>query len=211
MALPQPGMISAVAADLAAFISTTLDGRPQVLIGPPAEAEPKVAESSQLLNLFFFRFEPSAFYADSTTADPRYMRLHCLITAFATPASETTPDGGTFTLSGGEVCLRLLEGVIQAFDQDPVRKISMTRLNTVSGQSQTIETLLQIILKPMATEELNQIWSTQGELHYRPSLLYEFAVAPVTPWVSRPDAKRVKEDGVLLDTEATLNRKAQGS
>ncbi|MER8605542.1 DUF4255 domain-containing protein [Mesorhizobium sp. M1233] len=196
-------MISAIARDLAKYLTTTVEGKPQVMIGPPAEAEAKAADAQPVINLFLFRFEPSAFYPDAATVDPIYLRIHCLITAYATVASSTTAGGSAETLGAGEICLRLLEGIIQAFHEDPVRTVAVVRTNP-DGQQQTLQTLLQIILKPLTTEELNQIWATQGDVHYRSSLLYEFAVAPITPWSGRPSAKTVAEDGRVIRVDGSL-------
>ena len=204
MALPQSGILSAVARNLANFINTSAEGKPQVRIGPPAEAVPDATESAQIVNLFFYRFEPLGFHADATTEQAYHLRIHCLVTAFANPAQSALPTGGNETLSGGEICLRVLEGVLQLFCEDPVRTVEVERKHPVSGVSETITTLLQIIHKPLASEELSQIWATQGDLHYRPSLLFEFAAVPVTPWNKPVPDKTVVEGGVRIKVEASL-------
>lgn len=40
---------------------------------------------------------------------------------------------------------------------------------------------LQVVMQPLEMEEINHIWTTQGDLVYRPSLSYEFALVPVMP------------------------------
>ena len=37
------------------------------------------------------------------------------------------------------------------------------------------------MLSPITDEQINQVWSTQGDTTYRPSVIYEMALAPVIP------------------------------
>ena len=48
-----------------------------------------------------------------------------------------------------------------------------------------------------ADEQINQIWSTQGDTVYRPSLVYEITLAPVDPETPAAQPPRVASLGAL--------------
>jgi len=58
----------------------------------------------------------------------------------------------------------------------------------------------QFVPHPLADEQINQIWSTQGETVYRPSLVYEITLAPVEPLVATAQAARVASVGSFADS-----------
>lgn len=134
-----------------------------VLLATPADAASAGAgDSDHRLNLFFHRFEPAGFFPDTLPGETGWLRAFCLITPFA--AEEDT-------LGAGENDLRLIGEVCRIFQEKPV-----FRLN-VDGT----EYHLQVMFMPMGLDQLNQLWSTQGDAVYRPSLLYEVSLAPVVP------------------------------
>jgi hypothetical protein len=48
---------------------------------------------------------------------------------------------------------------------------------TVNGE----QVRLQVVFSPATDEQINQVWSTQGDTTYRPSVIYEMALAPIMP------------------------------
>lgn len=185
MAIPIPSILSEIARHLSERVNTDVSGRPQVRIGPPADADPGDANTDPIVNLFIYRVEPSGFYPDATSNDPFHIRLFLLVTAYS---STTTIPGDNTVVSAGEINLRLLGSIMQLFHENPVQQIMLTRANPVSGEEEEIRTELQIVFKPLSSEEINQIWATQASTAYRASLAYELALAPVTPWMSRAPA-----------------------
>jgi hypothetical protein len=113
--------------------------------------------------LFFYRIEPGGFDADAHPNDPWRVRMFCLITAFG-----ILEDGVT----AGENELRLLGEVLRIFHETPVLGAV-----TVNGQ----QVRLQVVFSPATDEQINQVWSTQGDTTYRPSVIYEMALAPIMP------------------------------
>ncbi len=134
-----------------------------VTMGAPA----KVADDSDTpphrINLFFYRFEPGGFDSVAHPNDPWRIRLYCLISAFGI-------DEGS--IQAGENDLRMLGEIIRIFRERPV-------LDTVTVGSEQVR--LQAVFSPITDEQINQVWSTQGDAIYRPSVIYEMALAPVMP------------------------------
>lgn len=130
----------------------------------------KGAGAKDAVNLFFYRIAPTAFQADHTSGDPFFLRLFCLVTAFAAKvAGETNGD------------LKLLGEVIRLFHAEPV----LDALPAAPVAGDTVYQLQAVMLAPNM-EELNHIWTTQGsETPYRLSVAYEFALVPVEPTVRR--------------------------
>lgn len=147
---------------VSARINSSTSTQVQVLIGTPAAAVPAESDDAQRLNLFFFRFEPSGFFPDRLPGEPWLLRLHCLATPFC-----NDEDG----VSAGENDLRVLGEVLRLFHEEPV--LSMT----IEGQT----FLLQTVCCTLGLDQLNQLWSTQGDTVYRPSALFEVSLAPVLP------------------------------
>lgn len=132
-------------------------------IGTPADAAPAESDSNHRVNLFFFRFEPSGFGPDTLPGETGFLRVHCLITPFATAEGTTT--------SAGENDLRLVGEVLRIFHEKPVFEL------TAAGEPFHI----QVLFQTMGLDQLNQLWSTQGDTVYRPSVLFEVSLAPVVP------------------------------
>jgi hypothetical protein len=138
-----------------------------VSIGAPAEVADN--DEDHRLNLFFYRFEPGGFDADAHPNDPWRVRLFCLVTAFG-----ILEDGVT----AGENELRLLGEVLRIFRETPVLAAV-----TVNGEP----VRLQVVFSAATDEQINQVWSTQGDATYRPSVIYEMALAPVMPSTLRAE------------------------
>ena len=185
MTVPAPSMLSVVADALRTDINTLVSGAPKVSVGTPAEAEPGASDTDPRVNLFFYGFAPSGFEADAGAGDPFRVRIRCIVTAYGPAMPDPTATTGA-TISAGEVDLRLIGGVIQHFHANPVREVAFLRSNPATAQTEEIRSALQIVFTPLQAEEINQIWSTQGEAAYRPSVAYELALVPITPWTLTP-------------------------
>lgn len=152
-----------------------------VTLGAPADVASRTDEDR--LNLFFYRVEPSGFQAGVHPQDPWRIRLFCMATAMST--------NGT---NQGENDLRLLGLVMALFhDQRILPPV------TIFGQ----QVRLQSVFAPATDEQINQIWSTQGETSYRPSVIYELALSPILlPDVERGEAPRVGAFGIEAQARA---------
>jgi hypothetical protein len=158
--------LSSVCRAIATFVSDQLQASQNhihVRIGSPANAVPSETDTEHRINLFFYRFEPGGFGPAASPGEAWLLRLHCLVTAFGVQEEQ---------VSAGENDLRLLGGVLRAFHERPV-------LDPLPVNGQVVRT--QVVFQPLSADELNHIWSTQGEVAYRPSVAYEMALVPVLP------------------------------
>jgi hypothetical protein len=136
--------------------------RVNVLIGTPAAAAPGESDNNHRLNLFFFRFEPSGFDADRLPGETWLLRMHCLVTPFCV---DETP------VAAGENDLRVIGATLRFFHEHPVHQIA--------AEGETF--LIQSVFLNLGLDQLNQLWSTQGDTVYRPSVLFEMSLVPVIP------------------------------
>ena len=102
-----------------------------VTIGAPG-ANLAASNSSNTLNLFFYRFEPGGFGPEPAPDEPWLLRLHCLVTAFGVLENQ---------VSAGENDLRLLGEVIRVFHEKPV-------LDAVQVNGQNVRA--QVVFQPLA-------------------------------------------------------------
>lgn len=170
MALPKSSL-SQVCRAIADFVSDGLAASTnsfRVVVGNPASTAPSATETEHRVNLFFYRIEPAPLYGDTTPGDTLWLRLFCLVTGFGAPEER---------ISAGENDLRLLGEVMRLFHEFPV--LPDFRVGDE-------EFRLQVLCLPVTSDELNHIWSTQGEVSFRPSIAYEFSLAPLIPGARRP-------------------------
>jgi len=189
MALPTSSL-SQVCREIANIVSHGLNASAnsiRIMIGSPADAAPGQSDTQHRVNLFFYRIEPSGFYPGTLPGEPWWIRLHCLVTGFGIPEDQ---------ISAGENDLRLLGEVVRLFHETPVLKEF-----TVDGEMFRV----QVILQPFSPDDLNHIWSTQGDVTYRPSVVYEMTLAPVVPVKKALGSPRVGSVG----TEIRSDMKAQ--
>jgi len=157
-----------------------------VLLATPAEsASAGAGDSEHRLNLFFYRFEPSGLFPDTLPGETGWLRTFCLVTPFS--AEEDS-------VGAGENDLRLIGEVLRIFHEKPVFQLN------VDGEDYH----LQVIFQPLGLDQLNQLWSTQGDTLYRPSVLYEVSLAPVLPAVKAVAAPLT--GGFGLQVQSTLER-----
>lgn len=142
-----------------------------VVIGTPHDASQASSSGGKhRLNLFFYRFEPSGFQAALQPFDPWQLRLHCLVTAFSAEVQNQ---------SVGESDLRILGEVLRVLHEAPV-------LQEVTVDGWPVR--LQAVYESLSVEQLNQLWSTQGDTPLRPSLSFELSVSPVVSALTDPGA-----------------------
>jgi hypothetical protein len=182
MPLPESSL-SIICSAIRQFVDSSLNAAANninVSIGAPAEVADN--DDDHRLNLFFYRFEPGGFDSDVHPNDPWRVRLFCLITAFGILED---------SIPAGENELRLLGEVLRIFRETPVLGSV-----TVSGE----QVRLQVVFSPATDEQINQVWSTQGDTTYRPSVIYEMALAPIMPSTLRADPALVGAIGSQTST-----------
>ena len=206
MDIPAPSSLSAVCRQLADALKAGLDigdAQVDVTLGHPGDAEPD-QQGNHKLNLFFYRFEPSGFQSGALPGETWMIRAHCLITPFGVSGDNT---------SAGEVDLRLVGEVMRVFHETPERYLNVTQTQRFDKydsrgrryRTDEVETTqrfqIQAVFNPLGLEEINQLWSTQGDVAYRPSLGYEFALIPVLPAEPAVDAPRVGAFGLEVHAD----------
>ena len=151
-----------LAQDLSDGINSADTTRVNVLLGTPSAAAPGDSDTTHRLNLFFFRFEPAGFDADVLPGETWLLRMHCLATPFCVDEAP---------LSAGENDLRVIGEVLRHVHEHPVFELDV--------EDETV--LIQVIFLNLGLDQLNQLWSTQGDTVYRPSALFEVSLTPVIP------------------------------
>jgi photosystem II stability/assembly factor-like uncharacterized protein len=137
----------------------------RIRIGHPKDTIAEMDAGLNNLNLFFYSVSYDGYPADGLSEDPFYVRLHCLITAVG------ANDGSASTPSPGENDLRLIGEVMRVLHRQPVI--------SVDGGNNVEIAQLQIVPHTLNLDNLNHIWSTQGDTAYRLSVAYEMALAPI--------------------------------
>ena len=141
-----------------------------------AQERAKGAGDKHVLNLFFYRIAPSGFQAAQTPNDRFFIRIHALITAFPNEQNDDEDDAD----------LRVLGHAIRVLSSQPVLPTIMPGPPGAPPEdfrhAGALDYRLQSILQAPSMEELNHIWTTQGgDLAYRLSAAYEFALIPIEP------------------------------
>tara|TARA_Y100000310_G_scaffold337574_1_gene425027 strand:+ start:783 stop:1814 length:1032 start_codon:yes stop_codon:yes gene_type:complete len=149
----------------------TFDNDINVYLGSPADLTAHSDEDR--INLFFYRFEPSGFQANLHPNLPWHIRLHCMITCMAVDDDDTHP---------GEDDLRLLGQILTLFHEQRIQPMFVVN---------DIPVRLNAVFNPASDEQLNQLWSVQGDASYRPSVLFEMSLAPIKPEELKGDAPLV--------------------
>jgi Pvc16 N-terminal domain len=173
MAIPGASFLSDTTEIIRAHLSAALfpiDSAYEVTVDSPSGVkrhQEKVTEKGAL-NLFFYRFEPAEFFPENASNERWHVRAKCLVTAFSIDGRETI-GGADTDVPAGQIDLRVLGSVMRHFHESPVI------LNAAKGLH------LEVVPGLLSSEEINQIWVSQHDVPYRPSLLYEFALLPVEP------------------------------
>ena len=158
--------LSVAANSLRSFLDTNIQDLDAIFISHPKEAvEQTGEEGKQYLNLFFYQVEHAGYPADGLSEDPFYVRVNCLITALAT--KETGEGNGG--VSAGENDLRLIGEVLRLLHEHPVLM--------VTEEEQKAQ--LQVVLLPLTLDDINHLWSNQGDVPYRLSVAYQMSLLPI--------------------------------
>lgn len=157
--------ISDAANKLRILLSSSIDAlsAAEIRIGHPKETFAGMPTDKNHLNLFFYNINYDGYPADGLSSNPFYVRLHCLITAVGAKANGAT--------SAGENDLRLIGEVMRVLHEQPVVSLDGGTASKVAR--------LEIVPHPLNLDNLNHIWSTQGDTAYRLSVAYEMALAPI--------------------------------
>ena len=186
-----PSPLSQVCKGIRAYLDSEINASDRskvtVVLSTPADtASAGAGDSDHRLNLFFHRFEPAGLFPDTLPGETGWLRTFCLITPFAAEEDSVGP---------GENDLRLIGEVSRIFHERPVFILNVDGANYH----------LQAVFLPLGLDQLNQLWSTQGDTIYRPSLLYEISLMPVVP--VEPALSPPLAAGLGLQVQATLDRK----
>ncbi len=153
----------------------------QISIGHPKSTIEGLGGELKNLNLFFYNVSYDGYPADGSSDNPFYVRLYCLITAVCKSSVLNSSP------SPGENDLRLIGEVMRVMHEQPIV--------SVDGGGSNVIAQLQIVPHSLSLDNLNHIWSTQGEEPYRLSVAYEISLLPV-PLVSPIErSPRVGETG----------------
>jgi hypothetical protein len=146
----------------------------QIVIGHPAAAAKQADQSdgTQSVNIFVYRIDHGGYPSKRAKNDQLYVKLHCLLTAFAKQEN---------SVSAGEMDLRIIGRIIMGLNENPILSLP----EDATAASQNTIARLQIVPEQISVDEMNKIWSTQSETSYRPSVGYELTLIPI-PIKERP-------------------------
>ncbi len=161
-------------------IADFLDGRfgedVKISTDTPQRASDRVKGGSvHFLNLFTYRVLPSGFHSATAFNQPNFIRINTLLTPFLTDQDIGAPDDD----------LRILGQLIRVLHSLPVVPAVLPGNSAGPNDFRSdphLDYRLQAVLQAPTMEELNHIWTTQGgDLAYRLSAAYEFALIPIEP------------------------------
>ncbi|SFR50684.1 Pvc16 family protein [Litoreibacter janthinus] len=152
---------------------------------PNAAAEQAKGSDKAVLNVFCYRISPSGIHPDLTLNEPAFVRAHVLLTAFSNATDAQVKDKD----------LRVLGHAVRVLQSQPVIP---TILPGGVPAPEVSQYRLQAVLQATEMEEMNHIWSIQGnEISYRLSVAYELALIPLEPLTYLPPPTPV--ESVVLD------------
>jgi hypothetical protein len=157
----------------------------KIITGAPGVNLADTNIDTNTLNVFYYRFEPAGLNASTGVGDIHWMRVFCIITAFGFDDNDDKNIAGINEL-------RMLSEVVRLFQEQPIKLFK-------GNNDEDWHT--QFIPRPLADEQINQIWSTQGSVVYRPSIAYEIALAPIEPLEPTPQSARVASIGFVADSD----------
>lgn len=176
----------------------------RVEVGNPAFFHPLSATSGPLVTIWVYRLEFDNTVMLVTPDSVQPLRLHTLITAFCPAGADPQESHGTFEL-------RILSHIVRLFLEAPeVGPVRITNALTVGPAADLITSEFMIEARPRSldVEDINHIWTTQGEAPYRTSLAYTFSFGFVTP--SRPTDDGPPVLNVVLEDPDDLSAEAIG-
>lgn len=158
--------------------------------------------TAHVLNIFAYRVAPSGFHADLGADQTQFIRINTLLTPFPADIDNAADDAD----------MRILGHAIRALQSHPVLPIAteepLPGAAITEPPDRKAYRLEGIMLAP-PMEEINHIWTTQGgELAYRLSAVYEFALIPIEPLEPRVEA--APPETLIIDTLPNLARARAG-
>ena len=177
--MPPVSSLSIAVQGIADFLDTHFGEDVLISVDTPQRANEraKTAET-HCLNLFVYRVAPSGFQSAATSEEALFVRIHTLLTPFLGSQEAQVADAD----------LRILGHAIRVLQSHPVIPVSPLPGEGLMGDDtdfrnqQHLDYRLQAILQTPPMEELNYVWTTQGgDLAYRLSAAYEFALIPIEP------------------------------
>ena len=152
------------------------------------------AATAHCLNLFAYRVAPAGFQPDLGSDQTQFIRLNALITPFPADLTDAADD----------VDLRILGHALRVLQSHPVLPIGGAPLPGDDIPQPRKDYRLEAILLSPPMEEVNHIWTTQGgELAYRLSAVYEFALIPIEPLEPRVEA--TPPETLMIDTHVDMS------
>ena len=189
MVVPVSGLSVAVQA-IADFLDDQFTEDVVISVNTPQRASElaKGANSdAHTLNLFVYRIAPSGFHAAQGSDETQFIRIYALLTPFPAEGETVAADADLRIL--GEV-IRVLNSnaILPIATEPPLPGTPVADLNQPDyRRSPHVSYRLQAVMQAPGMEELNHIWTTQGgELAYRLSAAYEFALVAIEPMEHRP-------------------------
>ena len=195
MAVPISSLSIAVQG-IADFLDGQFGEDVMIITDIPQRANERVKGGDKhFLNLFVYRIMPSGFHAAAAADTPYFIRINALLTPFLSDQAGGGLDDDLRILGHAIRVLHsfpVVPGVLPGNSNDPADFRS----------EQHADYRLQAVLQAPTMEELNHIWTTQGgELAYRLSAAYEFALIPIEPLTHRIEAGPVTTS---IGEEATI-------
>lgn len=183
---------------IADFLDDQLGEEINITVAHPQRASEITKASTgdnHFLNVFAYRVAPSGFHADVGSDQTHFLRINALLTPFP---NESATEAEDFDI-------RILGHAIRALQSHPVLPITAAPLPgaAITQPTGRKSYRLEAILLAPPMEEMNHIWTTQGgELAYRLSAAYEFALIPIEPLEPRIDA--APPETLVIDSASSL-------
>ena len=188
MVVPVSGLSVAVQG-IADFLDSQFSEDVVISVNTPqraSELSKGTNSDSHWLNLFVYRIAPSGFHASVGADETQFIRINVLLTPFPAEGETVAEDAD----------LRILGEVIRLLNSNPVLPIAsepplpgapvadITQPDFRRAPHKSYR--LQAVMQALPMEELNHIWTMQGgELAYRLSAAYEFALIAIEPMQQR--------------------------
>lgn len=183
---------------IAEFLAQGLQGEDVLIrVDTPQRTQDRTRGAPEhYLNIFVYRILPSGFHADTRFDEPFFVRIGALLTPF--PSESSSADD--------YADMRILGHAMRLLQSQPVLPAAATPLPGYADadpppgfmDGQHLDYRLQAVLQAPSMEDLNHIWTTQGgELAYRLSAAYEFALIPIEPLTRHQAPPPPMRTGVL--------------
>jgi hypothetical protein len=148
-----------------------------VEIANPAQFADRADTDPPLVTLFVYRLEPDHTALLATPNSGAAIRMHTLISVTC-----TQPDLPNESIGSQE--LRILSHIMRLFHENhligPVRIQNALPIGPIASMI-TSDFFVEARQMAPDMEEINHIWTTQGDTPYKTSLVYRFSFGIITP------------------------------